>query len=86
MKASNLTAFVDQENRFAAVFRRPALSLQSALDRQAIANRLDAALSPENLTCDGEIPRAEVARRYRFLSGAAKELLALDSSVKMYEF
>jgi hypothetical protein len=86
MKASNLTAFVDQENRFAAVFRRPALSLQSALDRQAIANRLDAALSPENLTMDGECPKAEVNRRYRFLSGAAKELLALDSSVKMYEF
>ena len=86
MKASNLTAFVDQENRFAAVFRRPALSLQSPKDRQEIANRLDAALSPENLACDGEIPRAEVARRYRFLSGAAKELLALDSSVKMYEF
>jgi len=86
MKASNLTAFVDQENRFAAVFRRPALSLQSARYRQAIANRLDAALSPEHLTCDGEISRAEVARRYRFLSGAAKELLALDSSVKMYEF
>ena len=86
MKASNLTAFVDQENRFAAVFRRPALSLQSAKDRQAIANRLDAALSPENLTMDGECPKAEVARRYRFLSGAAKELLALDSSVKMYEF
>jgi hypothetical protein len=86
MKVSNLTAFVDQENRFAAVFRRNALSLQSAKDRQEIANRLDAALSPENLACDGEIPRAEVARRYRFLSGAAKELLALDSSVKMYEF
>lgn len=86
MKASNLTAFVDQENAFATVFRRPALSLQSPKDRQAIANRLDAALSPENLACDGEISPTEVARRYRFLSGAARELLALDSSVKMYEF
>ena len=86
MKVSNLTAFVDQENAFATIFRRPELSLQSPRDRQAIANRLDAALSPENLTMDGECPKAEVARRYRFLSGAALELLALDPSVKIYEF
>ena len=29
---------------------------------------LSCALSPENLSCDGELPRAEVARRYRQLN------------------
>jgi hypothetical protein len=47
---------------------------------------IDAALSPENLTCDGELPRAEVNRRYRELMGAAKQLKKLDPSVKFYEY
>jgi hypothetical protein len=38
------------------------------------------------LTCDGELSRTEVQRRYRELTGAAKELLALDPSVKFYEY
>jgi hypothetical protein len=86
MKVSNLTAFVDKENAFASIFNRPQLSLQNASDRQKIAARIDAALSPENLHCDGEISAAEAGRKYRFLIGAAKELVKLDSTVKMYEF
>ena len=86
MKVSNLTAFVDRENAFASIFNRPQLSLQNASDRQRIADRLDSALSPENLHMDGEISAAEAGRKYRFLMGVAKELVSLDSSVKMYEF
>jgi hypothetical protein len=47
---------------------------------------IDAALSPENLTCDGELPRAEVNRRYKELMTAAKQLKKLDPSVKFYEY
>jgi hypothetical protein len=47
---------------------------------------LDADLSPENLTCDGELPRAEVQKRYNFLTRAAKELKSFDPSVEMYGF
>jgi hypothetical protein len=49
---------------------------------------IDSSLSPENLTCDGELPRAEVNRRYKELTGAAKDLIKLDPSVAqyMYEF
>jgi hypothetical protein len=49
---------------------------------------IDSALSPENLTCDGELPRTEVNRRYKELTGAAKDLIKLDPSVAqyMYEF
>jgi len=83
---SYLTQFVDHKNSFASLFKQPQLSIQNAQDRQRIASMLDGALSPENLTCDGELSRTEVQRRYRELSGAAKELRALDPSVKMYEF
>jgi hypothetical protein len=47
---------------------------------------IDAALSPENLTCDGELPRDEVNRRYRELMTAAKQLKQLDPAVKFYEY
>lgn len=83
---SYLTKFVDHKNSFASLFKQPQLSIQNAQDRQRIASMLDGALSPENLTCDGELSRAQIQRRYRELSGAAKELRALDPSVKMYEF
>jgi hypothetical protein len=61
------------------------LSLQNAQDRQAIANMIDSELSPENLSCDGELSRSQVNARYRQLTSVAKQLLKLDPSVKIYE-
>jgi hypothetical protein len=43
-------------------------------------------LSPENLTCDGELPRNQVHARYKLLTKAAFELKQLDPSVKFYEY
>lgn len=83
---SYLKQFVDHKNSFASLFKQAPLSLDNAKDRQRIGQMLDGALSPENLTCDGELSRTEVQRRYRELSGAARELMALDPSVRMYEF
>jgi hypothetical protein len=51
-----------------------------------VAEMIDCALSPENLSCDGELPRAEVNRRYKELMTAAKQLKQLDPSVKFYEY
>ena len=78
--------YVEQKNKWADIFGGTKLSLLNAQDRQRIAQSLDADLSPENLTCDGELPRAEVKKRYNFLTRAASELKALDPSIKMYEF
>jgi hypothetical protein len=47
---------------------------------------IDSALSPENLTCDGELPRAEVNRRYKELMTAARQLRQLDPKVSFYEY
>ena len=82
----NLKAFVDRENRYSAIFGARPLDLNQAADRQKIARQIDCQLSPENLSCDGEISRAEVNRRYRELTRCAEELLALDPSVKFYEY
>ena len=84
MKA--LQQYVDQKNSWGKLFGNKPLSLTNAQDRQKIANSIDADLSPENLTCDGELPRGQVQARYRQLTQAAKELRQLDPAVKFYEF
>lgn len=84
MKA--LQAYIDQQNKWNAMFRGEQFEVKSAAGRQRVAQRLDADLSPENLSCDGELPRAEVARRYKTLTAVSKELMQLDPSVKIYEF
>ena len=83
-----LKAYVDQRNSWNSVFNRnyKKLCLTSAEDRQKSANIIDSELSPENLTCDGELPRATVAARYKQLTKVAKQLLALDPTVKFYEY
>jgi hypothetical protein len=86
MKA--LQAYIDQKNKWNAIFKGRQYEIKTAKGRQEVANSLDADLSPENLTCDGELPRAEVNRRYRELTAAARDLIKLDPSMAqhMYEF
>jgi hypothetical protein len=81
-----LQNYVDRKNAWGKLFGSKPLDLNSAVDRQKIADSIDADLSPENLTCDGELSRTEVNRRYRELTRAAQELRALDPKVKFYEF
>jgi hypothetical protein len=84
MKA--LQAFVDQKNHWNSFFNGPQYEIATAEGRQKVADMIDAALSPENLTCDGELPRAEVDRRWKELNAAAKQLRKLDPTVKFYEY
>ena len=83
-----LAKFIEQKNHWNSFFKGEQYEIQTARGRQRVADMIDAALSPENLTCDGELPRAEVNRRYRALTSAAKDLIKLDPSVAqfMYEF
>ena len=81
-----LQKFIDQKNHWNSFFKGEQYEIATAQGRQRVADMIDAALSPENLTCDGELPRAEVNRRYKELTTAAKQLKKLDSSVKFYEY
>ena len=81
----NLKAYVDSRNAWAKIFNGAQLSLQSAADRQKIADMIDADLSPENLSCDGELTASQVRARFNNLMKVANELKAFDPNVKMYE-
>ena len=88
MKALN--ALIKQENSWASIFNGKfvAYEVATAAGRERVAKMIDCKLSPENLSCDGELPRAEVNRRYRALTAAAQDLVNLDPSMTqfMYEF
>jgi hypothetical protein len=84
MKALN--AYIDQKNRWNAMFKGTQYEVATAEGRKRLAQSIDSELSPENLTCDGELPRSQVQARYRQLTGAAKDLIKLDPSVAQYMY
>ena len=86
MNISTIEQYVERKNSFAKLFGTPALSLLRAEDRQKIADSIDAELSPENLTCDGELSRSQVQQRYNFLTRAAQELASIDPNVVFCDF
>jgi len=86
LNISTLEQYVEQKNSWGKIFGSKPLSLLNAADRQKIADSIDSDLSPENLTCDGELRGAQVQAKYRMLTRCAEELLSIDPSVKFYEF
>jgi hypothetical protein len=83
MKALN--NYVEGRNRIRALFKQPPLSLDSARDRQQLADDISCSLSPENLTCDGEIPRSVVQRKWQLLTRVRQQLERMDPAVSFYE-
>ena len=83
-----LNDYVAQKNYWNSLFGSAPLDLNSAQDRKTIAQSIDSELSPENLTCDGELPASQVRARYKQLNTVAKQLVKLDPTVVqfMYEF
>ena len=86
MNISTIEQYVEKKNTWGKLFGNKPLSLLSATDRQKIADSIDSDLSPENLTCDGELPRSQVQARYKMLTRAAQELQSIDPAVTFYEF
>jgi hypothetical protein len=86
MNIATIEQYVEQKNSWGKMFGQKPLSLMNARDRQRIAESIDSDLSPENLTCDGELSRSTVQARYRMLTRAAQELQSIDPSVTFYEY
>jgi len=82
---ANLEAYVDNLNRWGAIFGSRPVSLLNAKDRQRIADNISGQLSPENLTCDGELSRGEVQNKYRMLMRVRQELESIDPQLEFYE-
>lgn len=85
---SALEKFIEQKNHWNSFFKGEQYEIETAQGRRRVAEMIDSSLSPEHLTCDGELSRTEVNRRYKELTTAAKQLIQLDPSVAqyMYEF
>lgn len=79
MKA--LDQYVAQRNSIRGLFGQRPLSLTSARDRQQLANDISSSLSPENLTCDGELPRSVVQRKWQMLTRVRQQLQRMDHQV-----
>jgi len=88
MKALN--ALIAQENQWCSMFNSKfaVYEIATAQGRERVAKMIDAKLSPENLSCDGELSISQTQARYRALTSAAQDLVKLDPSVAqfMYEF
>lgn len=73
MKA--LVNYVETQSRWDQIFGGPAIDFpldQATIDR--LADSLDAQMSPENLTCDGELSGAQVRERARYYKRVAMDL------------
>ena len=86
MKVSKrLQDYVDGRNRIRALFGERALDLRLMKDREQLAEDIDSSLSPENLSCDGELPRSMVQKKWVMLTKCAQELQRMDPNLKFYE-
>lgn len=85
----NLQKFLDKENAWAKLFSKsntPKYEIDTPEGRQKVADSIDNQLSPENLTCDGELSVREINARYKYLTAAAADLRKLDPTVKFWEY
>jgi hypothetical protein len=75
----NLALYIDQKNAWASIFGNPTFDINNLSERdcQNLYDSLDNDLSPENLTCDGEMSGANIRGRARLLNSAAKELVTI---------
>ena len=73
----NLTVYVENKNRWNAIFKQKPWDLSNSKDLQAIYESLECDLSPENLTCDGEIRGRALQTKAAHLKGAMAELKKL---------
>lgn len=77
--------YLDERNSARRWFDLPKLSLDRPQDLRILAELVEGDLSPENLTCDGELPRAVVIERRTYLIAVAKQIKQRDPSIQFWE-
>lgn len=86
----NLTAYVENKNRWTALFKTMPWDLADPKDWQRIYESLECDLSPENLTCDGELRGRALQTKAAHLKSAMAELKKLadlnDVSLKEIDY
>ena len=73
----NLTAYVEQQNGWNAIFGKAPMTLPLSQESVTdLAKSIDGALSPENLHCDGEISARQAQAKYNNYMRVLKDLRA----------
>jgi len=68
----NLNEYIRTKNFRLKMFGQACLELPK--DAKKIMEMLDSDMSPENVSCDGELSRAEVNKKMNFLKSVEREL------------
>lgn len=80
---SHLDNYLMQKNFMASIVggRTYDANNLSEIDIDCLLQDLDNELSPENLSCDGELRGGGLARKTAMLKGAMKELIVMSEKV-----
>lgn len=70
----DLKKYLNDVNEFRVIFGQAPLRITSVAECLKVADHLDNELSPENLSCDGELSSAAVSAKFEQLSLARKQL------------
>lgn len=87
MVSKSLQHYVDGINLFAQMYAKAKmldyapLNLGLRHDLKQVLDRIEGDLSPENLTCDGELSRSQVSQKYRRLISLQQEVKNLMEKV-----
>lgn len=78
MSRKHLAAYVETKNWVNRLFKKPELDVDclTEADVQMLLASIDSDLSPENLTCDGELRGAKLKAKLNMINGAKAELEA----------
>ena len=75
MKMNALNKFIIHENNWNTLFGAPAITMPSTPEeRDALIDRVEGMLSPENLWCDGEASPAHVRKESKRLNAVMDDL------------
>lgn len=88
MSKRALELYIDQVNFTAKIFGGNVLDINTLTqaDVDSLCDKINSDLSPENLTCDGELSRSQVQARFDMLAGSIKELHAMGFTVTVEEY
>lgn len=72
----NLKIYVEQKNFWNQLMKRPLMNAENLTPAQVrdLMDSIECDLSPENLTCDGELRGAKLLEKQRRLLGAKNDL------------
>jgi len=73
-----LIDYLNRANAWRRIMNKPEYDINNIDDRHKLADKLEADLSPENLTCDGELRGKILQEKTRHLSLAQKQLEFLE--------